>query len=241
MITLVKGKPKVQLFDVLNTGQQLRLPAESEVILSFLEGGARYRVIGPALVVVDKKGPKALEGKVVAVDGAKNPEVAVLGNFNWDRMAAVKREDLQWRIDPSLSQSTVELLWHAPEDLTEVEIVVEKLPNFERIHKGVCSAKGPLKLNLEPGSHYSLQLRGFSPRRTVEAAEQKLYVLSNKELQQLCELEKSARLQQEPAALVELCGVLLQKGLRTQARSLASELLAVYPGQARLQQLVDTP
>jgi hypothetical protein len=239
MVTQVKGKLPVQLFDILSPGQKLQIPAGSEVVLSFLEGGGRYRCAGPATLQMDKRGPKALQGQVVAISGPKNPQVAVAGNFNWDRMAAVKRDDLQWLIDPCLRQGEVELTWSAPDDLTEVEIVVEKLPDFERVFKGVCPAKGPLPLKLQPGCQYALQLRGFSPRRTVEAAEHKLSVLSTKEATQLQEWEKSARAQKEPAALVELCSWLLQAGLRSQARSLAQELLALYPEQSRLQQLVD--
>lgn len=243
MVTEVLGSATasgraLQLFDTLEEGQVLVLPAGASLTLSYLEGGLRGLCQGPARYQVQANGLRCLQGKNRSQLARPAPgrRAGVSGDFNWDRMAGLRREDLGWTGDRAFVDGSVELRWQAPGDLDEVEIVVEQLPDFQRVFKGTLPARpGELRLQLQPGQRYQCHLRGFSPRRTAEAAEWSIRTLNDSERAELHEREQAS--QGSPCDRVEHCGWLLQQGLQSRAQKLARELLEKYPGQERLRQL----
>lgn len=227
----------LQLFDTLAAGSEIQVPANADLTLSFLRGGLRVHCQGPLTLKVGADGLVRVGGQGKLVE--QRPESRITHSqataFNWDRMAGVRREDLAWLVDPALSEGKSKLRWEVPGDLDEVEVTIEQLPDYQRVLRQVYAASlGEAAVDLQPGQAYLLQLRGFSPRRTVEASEQRVRVLTAAELAEVAERERLAR---APEARVELCSYLLQMGLRSRARQVAKGLLEDFPGQARLQEL----
>lgn len=232
----LEGKA-LQLFDMVPVRSRLEVPSGGKLTLSFVRGGLRVSLQGPGSLRVEPDGVSQWTGKTPVQE--QKPQQRLTHQqataFNWDRMAGVSREDLRWTLDNSLMEQQTPLLWEVPADLEEVEVTIEEKPDFVRVLRQVYPARGRApQIELKPGASYVLQLRGFSPRRTVEAAEHPLRVLSLAESQEVERREQLAKTLEER---VELCSYLLQMGLRSRAREVAQSLLADYPEQPRLRQL----
>lgn len=233
------SQKSLQLFDTLEPGQVVVVPAGAALSLSFLEGGLRATLRGPAQFQLQAAGVKRTQGsgEVQLQRPTSDRAPGIRGDFNWDRMAGLRREDLGWIGDRSFCGQDVELRWTSPADLDEVEIVVEQLPDYQRVYKGTVGARpSRLPLKLEAGKSYQCHLRGFSPRRTAEASEWSIRLLSSAEVSELEQRERRSAAG-EPVDQLEHCVWLLQQGLQSRAQKLAAELLKKYPEQARLREL----
>ena len=244
MVTELRGSvtssdKALQLFDTLEPGQVIVLPSGATLSLSFLDGGLRGLLQGPARFQLQPGGVKRLQGSGQQQIQRPQPDRApgISGDFNWDRMAGLRREDLGWTGDRCFPGELAELHWTTPDDLDEVEIVVEQLPDYQRVYKGTVAARPcSLSLKLESGKTYQCHLRGFSPRRTAEAAEWSIRTLSSSEAADLARREERSQ-QGSTVDQMEHCGWLLQQGLQSRAQKLAAELLKRYPEQTRLREL----
>ncbi|MBS2037807.1 hypothetical protein JST97_22675 [bacterium] len=215
----------VPVFKTLELGERLNLPEGAQLTVSFLEGGGRSQCDGPGTFQVQSTQMVLLngEGRVthqqVLTRAAMTPRAWV----NWDEMAGVRRDELAYCSDPVWLDPNVEIRWRAPSDVTQVEVVVEHLPEYRRVHKSTVPAESPLPLQLEAGQAYTVSLRGFSPRRTIEAAEQRLEVLSNQDRERLLAWESDVRLPEDRA---ELYSWLLSRGLPSRAQKMLPQLRA---------------
>lgn len=235
------GKP-LALFDVLRDGEHLSIPANARLTLGLLGAAGRTEVVGPATLKVGRDGVSKLGGKGSVSgkrDAAATPAVAaqLKGSINWDRMAGVRREDLRWETDDRLGGEPARLRWVVPDDLTEVEVEVESLPDYSRVYRSTLPAHpGELALPLKPGS-YALHLRGFSPRRTVEAAVPTVQVMTDRQTEAQRQIVEAALSHNREEELSEVSALLLQNGQRRAAAPLLQRLARLHPEDARLQQL----
>lgn len=224
-MVVAQKQASLRVFQTLKLGEQLNLPEGAELTVSFLEGGGRSQCQGPGLFEVQSrqmvllKGDGQVHNLTVATRAALPPRAWV----NWDEMAGVRRDELTYCSDPTWAEPKVEIAWKVPQDLTEVEVVVEHLPDYRRVYKGTLPAASRLPLQLEAGQAYTVSLRGFSPRRMVEAAEQRLEVLSAQDLGQLLAWESAALLPEDRA---ELYAWLLSRGLLSRAQQWLPQLKA---------------
>ncbi|MBX3166900.1 MAG: hypothetical protein KF760_05790 [Candidatus Eremiobacteraeota bacterium] len=228
MVVASKGPVPAQVLTTLQAGQKLTLAAGSELTVSFLQGGGRTHCKGPGVFQVGQIGMTLLSGSG-SVQSEKSEARAALTPspwINWDEMAGVRRDELRYAGDPTWLEPRAQLHWEAPADVQELEVVVEHLPDYGRIYKGTVAARAPLPLELEPGQSYVLSLRGFSPGRVVEAAEQRLEVLSEQDRVHLLAWESAAR---TPADVVELYSWLVSRGLLSRAERLRLEHPGVLP------------
>lgn len=224
MVVAQKQSP-LRVFQTLKLGQQLNLPEGAQLTVSFLEGGGRSHCQGPGVFEVQGrqmvllKGEGQVQNLTVPIRAAMPPRAWV----NWDEMAGVRRDELTYCSDPTWVDPKVEIAWKVPEDLTEVEVVVEHLPDYRRVYKGTVPAESHLQMQLEAGQAYTVSLRGFSPRRTVEAAEQRLEVLSSQDRAQLLTWESAVS---SPEDRAELYSWLLSRGLLSRAQQWLPQLKA---------------
>ncbi|MFN8612575.1 MAG: hypothetical protein U0931_33855 [Vulcanimicrobiota bacterium] len=224
MVVAQKDAP-LRVFQTLRLGEKFQLSEGARLTVSFLEGGGRSQCQGPGLFQVEStrmvllSGQGLVEHQQVAARAALPPRAWI----NWDEMAGVRRDEMVYCSDPTWLDPSVRIAWRVPDDLTEVEVVVEHLPDYGRVYKGTVPADAQLPLQLQAGQTYAVSLRGFSPRRTVEAAEQRLEVLSSHDRVQLLEWEAAAR---TPEDRVELYSWLLSRGLLSRAQQILPRLQA---------------
>lgn len=238
MVTAVSGGPlPVQLFDRVGEGQTLKVPAGAGLSLIFLEGGRRFRCLGPVRFKVGRQGPVQVSGQVTELALPGLPNRPVSGDFHWDRMAALRRGTLELGSDPTLENGEVDLRWSCPAAVTRLEVTVESLPDFQRVFRGECPAGEPLHLSLAPGRLYALGVRGFGPNLVVENEEERIYVLSAAERERFLEWEEQLLRAPSPEGWSELCAALLEKGLRRRAATVARRLREAMPQQGRLKDL----
>lgn len=228
MVVASKGPVPARVLTTLQAGQKLTLEAGSELTVSFLQGGARSLCRGPGIFQVGSTGMALISGSG-SVQSEKSAARAALTPspwINWDEMAGVRRDEIRFVGDPTWLEPQVDLRWEVPPDLQEVEVVVEHLPDYRRVYKATVAARESLPLHLEAGQAYLVSLRGFSPRRTVEATGQRLEVLSRQDRDLLLDWEGSAR---TAADRVELYSWLVSRGLLSRAEKLKAENPGVLP------------
>ena len=246
LVVDVRGQSApLELLDVLTTGQQLLLPAGTSLTLSFRQGGRRYECRGPALFAIGPEAPSKLSGDGSCRRIASQAQAAteLHGPINWDKMAGLRRELVAWRLD-EVVEPDAELRWEAPSSLEEVEITVERLPDFVRTWRSSLPAT-PSRARLpqsvlRPGERYELSLRGFGAGGySLQARPQRVSVLSQRDWQRLQQFEQAAQQSQNPEDLVEYCAWLLQAGLQSRAARVARQLLERFPNSLRLRELAE--
>ncbi|MBN9414520.1 hypothetical protein ABS71_04795 [bacterium SCN 62-11] len=228
MVVASKGSVPAPVLTTLQTGQRLTLGVDSELTVSFLQGGARSLCRGPGVFQVGLTEMELLSGPG-SVNTQKNEvRAAITPNSwtNWDEMAGVRRDEIHYAGDPTWLEPQARLSWTAPADLQEIEVVVEHYPDYRRVYKGTVSPQQPPALDLESGQTYVVSLRGFAPGRTVDSAEQRLEVLSREDRERLLAWESKA---QSPADLVELYSWLMSRGLVSRAERLRAENPGAFP------------
>lgn len=215
----------VRVLQTLKLGETLKLPEGAQLTVSFLEGGGRSQCQGPGVFQVGDTQMTLLSGQGQVRSEKIKARAALPPRpwINWDEMAGVRRDEFIYSGDRASLEPTVQLAWLAPDDLSEVEVVVEHLPDYRRVYKATVRADSPPPLHLEPGQTYTVSLRGFSPRRIVEAAEQRLEVLSSRDRDELLTWESDVK---TPADRVELYSWLLSRGLLSRAQKMLPQLQA---------------
>lgn len=241
MVVELQGKVgDLQLFDVVNAGRQLQLPADTRVTLSFLQAGRRARCQGPAVFAIEATGARKLSGpgSVTTQQPAATVAREIPGSFNWDKMAGVRHREVGWLVDDALLHPEAVLRWQLDPLMNEVEVVVESLPDYQRVYKQTVPAnQREVKVSLEAGRSYELSLTGFpAGGAPTEPAKRRVRVLATDHAARLLAWEKAATQREE---LMEMCGVWLQYGVRSRASLLAQQLIRHYPDSARLRELAE--
>ncbi len=229
------GKKPAQLFDAVARAQLLDAGPASRWTLSFIKAGlrvsgnkGRYRVTEEGVEALP--GSQAIRQKAApALTG-----IALDRSLNWDRMGGIKRTgNLGWRSEEAVEDPTQAIAWECSSEFSQVHIVVEKTPGYERVFKQtLASSAGEILLPLEPATTYQLNLKGLrADGSQEEASPLTLRVLSAQEKETLLNLEKNED-------LVELCFFQMQLGFYRRAAQLAQKLLARHPDQEKLKTII---
>lgn len=253
----VKGKVRFQkpqaawqdarIMTTLPAGSKLDLPNGSSVTLSFVKGGARKQVTGPATATVTASG---VEGTSNVVDRTPGARAAVLmpNNVNIQQMGGMRSRagarGLRITSDEVTSDVRPTFTWTAEQPYDRFDVIVYDTADDATVYKATFGGDKhqitlPKTTCLQYGHTYTVQLTGYQEGSRTQAEEFTLDVLDEAAAKKVTEARQAADEQfkaapEDVTPLVLLMTVYSDNSLYTPALEVAQQIALLRPEDTNL-------
>lgn len=240
----VNGKP-LELLSYLSASDQANVPQGAQLTLSYVKGGARATVTGPAMVQAGADKPSLVSGKpgqLQVAQPSKRVGVALPSDVNLNIGGSLRRGEVSLHLSRKILPGPQKIVFSALPAYSSFRLVVENSSTYEGVYKSEQPEAYAFTIpagRLQPGQSYDFLLQATSDGgATKEVREEAVVVLSEDLARPLRQkAEEFALAPAQSAAGVELLALYLSYGLDRDALELLSKLEQDSENSKRLEEL----
>lgn len=253
MVTKIHGAVRVkgqnlELLSYLSENDQADLAPDSSLTLSYVKGGVRATVVGPARIQVQGNKPVLLTGKpdqLQLVQPDKRVGVALPANVDLGSGGSLRRGEVSLHLSRKLLPGLQSVDFSALPSYRTFRLEVENSSTFERVFESEEAQNGSFSIPdgcLKPGQSYDFLLQATSDGGTTkEVREESVVVLSQELADGLRQkADEVAHTPTQSPAGVELLALYLSYGLDREALQLVDRLSEGKDSATRLHELRKT-
>lgn len=241
------GRP-LELLSYLSKDDLAVVAQGGKVTLSYIKGGLRATVVGPATILLKEGEPALLKGEPSQLSLIKPPKrvgAALPSNLDLGSGGSLRRGELALHLPRKVMPGEQRVEYSARPSFKTFRLVVENSSTFERVFESEAPVNGAFLIpasKLSPGNSYDFLLQGTSEAGgTAETKEESVVVMSGELADNLAELaRKVSKAGAAGPESAELLALYLSCGLDLEALRLVERLTSDSEPSARLHSLKKT-
>lgn len=240
------GKP-IELLSYLANGEKALVANGAHLHLSYVKGGLRATVTGPATIEVKEGEPVLVTGKPAQLQvtrPSKRVGSTLPTNLDLGSGGSLRRGEIALHLSRKIMPGEQRIEFTALPSFREFRLVVENSSSFETVYESDSPSQGFFVIpagKLASGQSYDFLLQATSPSGSKEVKEESIAVLSEDITQRL--QQQTAELQDtqpDTPETAELLALYLSYGLDREALALVEKLAKTSEPGGRLSDLRGT-
>lgn len=241
------GKP-LELLSYLSDGDKALVAQGAQLTLSYVKGGLRATIIGPATVEVKSDKPALISGnpsQLKLAQPAKRIGAVLPSNLDLGSGGSLRRGEVSLHLSRKIMPGEQRIEFTALPNFKDFRLIVENSSSFEKVYESESPVNGAFVIpasKLSPGQSYDFLLQATSEAGGSKEIKEESVAVLNRDLADklLQQAEEVSKANNEEPDVTELLALYLSYGLDREALRLVERLSSASDPNDRLQELKKT-